>query len=123
MTANIYILQEELMNTLLGLILIGCALLFVGLSLPLYLKKVQMNYLYGVRFQNSFQSDEAWYEINRYGGKQLMIWSLPMLIMGVIILFLPPLDETASAVVSFLPVVFLIPPLIKSYKYSLKFKR
>ncbi|WP_456274595.1 SdpI family protein [Bacillus sp. AK031] len=111
------------MNIVLGLILIGCALLFTGLSLPLYLKKVKMNYLYGVRFPNSFQSDEAWYEINRYGGKQLIIWSVPMLIAGVVILFLPSLDESAAAMVSFLPVVFLIPPLIKSYIYSLRIKR
>jgi hypothetical protein len=54
------------MNIGLGLLLIGVSILCFGLVIPLYLEKVGMNYLYGVRFPRSFESDRAWYKINKY---------------------------------------------------------
>lgn len=44
----------------------------VGLSIPAILRKIPMNKMYGVRFRQCFKSDEAWYEINAYGGKALL---------------------------------------------------
>lgn len=64
-------------------VLIALAILIAGLSLPLILRKVPMNHFYGVRFPESFQSQSAWYEINTYGGKALMVASGPILVIGV----------------------------------------
>ncbi|TYS82880.1 SdpI family protein [Rossellomorea aquimaris] len=108
------------MNVGLGLTLFTVALLCIGLSIPLYLGKVEMNYLYGVRFPKSFQSEEAWYKINKYGGLMLIIWSIPELLLGIAVLFLPPVKETVSVIIAFSPVLFLLPPLIQSYIYSEK---
>jgi hypothetical protein len=69
-------------NTMIGLFNIGSALLIILLSIPLINRKVKMNYLYGVRIKKSFETDENWYMINAYGGKQLAIWSIPMIIAG-----------------------------------------
>lgn len=62
---------------------IGIAILFAGLSVPLIFRKVPMNHFYGIRFRQSFKSKEAWYEINEYGGKALLLSSLPILLSGV----------------------------------------
>ena len=29
-----------------------------------------MNHLYGIRIKKSFESEDSWYKINEYGGKQ-----------------------------------------------------
>ncbi|MGF2616506.1 SdpI family protein [Rossellomorea vietnamensis] len=108
------------MNIGMGVMLITVAILCIGLSIPLYLKKVKMNYFYGVRFPSSFQSEEAWYKINKYGGLMLMIWSVPELLFGIVLIFLPTVKEPLSVIIAFSPILFLLPPLIQSYIYSEK---
>jgi len=77
-------------NVVFGLINLASALLIMGVSLPLVKRKIKMNQLYGVRIKKSFESEDNWYKINAYGGKQLIIWSIPMLFAGLIC-FLSPL--------------------------------
>jgi hypothetical protein len=108
------------MNIGLGLLLIGFAVFCICLVMPLYLGKIGMNYWYGVRFSRSYESDEAWYKINKYGAKVMMIWSILPLLLGIIVLFLPPLKEHWSIILTFSPVFFLFPPAIQSYIYSEK---
>ncbi len=75
---------------ILALVNIGTAILIAGLSIPLILRKVPMNDIYGVRFPQSFKSDEAWYEINEYGGKALLIASVPIFLVGLLGWFWQP---------------------------------
>ncbi len=70
-------------TVLLALVHIGIALVLAGLSVPLILRKIPMNHFYGVRFPQSFKSDNAWYEINAFGGKALLIASVPILLVGL----------------------------------------
>lgn len=39
--------------------------------------------MYGVRIPQSMESEENWYVINRYGGKCLIGWSIPVLLIGI----------------------------------------
>ena len=64
-------------------------LLLIGLCIPLARGRVGPNRWYGVRLRQSFQSDEAWYDINRYGAKRLIVWSTPLVVVGIACLFLP----------------------------------
>lgn len=57
-------------------------LLFV-LSLPLWLRQVPMNSLYGVRLPSTFASDKRWYDVNAHFGKQGFTWSLSLMIAGM----------------------------------------
>lgn len=66
---------------------IVCALLFVGISIPLINRAVEPNPFYGIRIGVSYESDELWYEVNRYGGWAMTIAGLVLLI-GNIILYL-----------------------------------
>ncbi len=62
---------------------IAVALLIAATSIPLILRKVPMNRLYGVRFRASFQSEQNWYAINESGGKVLLLSSIPILLCGL----------------------------------------
>lgn len=48
--------------------LLGCALLMVGLGVPLILGKVERNRWYGFRTPATLSSDEIWYPANRSMG-------------------------------------------------------
>ncbi len=52
--------------------LLAVGLLLIGISVPLIKRSIQMNQYYGVRTPEAFKSEENWYEINSYGGKQLL---------------------------------------------------
>src|SRR2546427_9177847 len=48
----------------------GVGLSTAGLAIPLVIRKVPMNRVYGVRIAKAFASDRDWYEINAYGGER-----------------------------------------------------
>ena len=72
-------------------------LLIMGISIPLWLKKSPMNAWYGVRVPEAYQSEESWYEINRYGGRELFVWSIPILFSGLVSLVVPISEENQNA--------------------------
>ena len=95
------------LNTMIGLFNIGSAILFILLSIPLINRKVKMNNFYGVRIRKSFESDENWYKINAYGGKQLAIWSIPLILTGLGC-FLVPIHDPDKLL---LPLLLVIGPI------------
>jgi uncharacterized membrane protein len=109
-------------NIIFGIINIACALLIIGISIPLVKHKIKMNYLYGIRIKKSFESEDSWYKINEYGGKQLIIWSIPMILVGLICFFVQ-IDDTNKNLLSFVFGVFPITAciavaVIKIYAYA-----
>jgi len=100
--------------------IVFCSLVCIGLGIPLLKGKIKMNRYYGVRFAKSFESEENWYKINKYGAKRLIIWSVPMLIIGVATFFVPMRDRPLLAVpFSVVPVIVVI-PVVESYFYARK---
>ncbi|HYO09577.1 MAG TPA: SdpI family protein [Tepidisphaeraceae bacterium] len=98
-------------------------LLCIVLSIPLIRGRVGRNEVYGVRFRGSFQSDEAWFAINRFGGKRLAVWSVPLVIVGVISFFLPLQSNTAlTLVLGFAPLVFILIPLFQSWRFAQRYR-
>ena len=72
---------------------IVCAIVFIGISIPLLLGKVKPNALYGFRFAKAAVSEANWYRINRCGAAWLMLWSVVILAVGVAALVRPiPID-------------------------------
>ena len=94
-------------NVVFGLINIASSLLIIGGSIPLVRRRIKMNHLYGVRIKKSFESEDNWYKINEYGGKQLIIWSIPMILIGLICFAVPINDENRN-ILSFVLGVFPI---------------
>jgi hypothetical protein len=109
------------MQIILGLTDIVCGLLIIGVSLPLVKGKIPMNRWYGVRFKQSFLSDDHWYRINAYGGKRLIIWSVPVVLAGAVALFLPDdvMDQPMMMIISFAPILLVI-AAVESYLFARK---
>jgi hypothetical protein len=95
-------------NIILGLTNIAVALVLIGVSIPLVMNKIKMNSFYGVRIPKAFLSEENWYKINAYGGKQLIIWSIPVIISGIVSFFIPLNEENKEI----LPLVLGAGPIV-----------
>jgi tRNA A-37 threonylcarbamoyl transferase component Bud32 len=52
-------------------------------AIPLWLRMVPVNRLYGVRRSSVMASDERWYAVNAHAGKQLFWWSLTVIGAGI----------------------------------------
>ena len=106
---------------LLGCSNVFCAIVFILLSIPLAKGSISMNKHYGFRFAKAYESEENWYRINRYGGKQLIIWSVVLAILGVVTCFFP-LEGKAPwiVVIALAPLIVIIPAVVTSYLYARK---
>jgi SdpI/YfhL protein family len=58
---------------MLSLILLGNALLLMGLSVPLIRRTVHPNRLYGFRTQATLKDERLWYEVNAKTGADLLL--------------------------------------------------
>ncbi|MEM1443105.1 MAG: SdpI family protein [Verrucomicrobiota bacterium] len=71
---------------LLGILNLSVGFLCGVLCIPLITKGIGPNPTYGFRIKEEFQSDEAWYAINAYGGKWMLIWSFVIVALGLLFL-------------------------------------
>jgi hypothetical protein len=92
---------------------VGTGLLFILISLPLLKGRIPMNHFYGMRIRRAFESDENWYRINRYGARQLILWSIPVILTGILALFIK-FDDADN-----LPVLFLLAPAVAAITSAL----
>jgi hypothetical protein len=108
---------------------VAVALLAVGgvmfaTCLPLIKRRVPMNRFYGIRVREAFKSKERWLDINAYGGRQFAIWSLPIVIIGILGLLLP-----TSLLFIYIPIVIgaivssALIPLIQTMRWIKKTKK
>jgi uncharacterized membrane protein len=108
----------ERLNIIIGVANIICCLLYIAVSIPMITGSVKMNWIYGARFPKSFESEENWYKINKYTGKRLVFWSIPLFIIGVASFFIPMEEDSVIAIVlAFAPLIVII-PTIEGFMYS-----
>jgi SdpI/YhfL family protein len=74
---------------IVALVILLGGLAVLAIFLPLALRKVAMNRLWGVRVRAAFESDERWYDINAYGGRLVSWGSLLIIGTGIAGFFLP----------------------------------
>ncbi|MEM1443919.1 MAG: SdpI family protein [Verrucomicrobiota bacterium] len=80
---------------LIAILCLSTGFLCGVLCLPLITKGVGPNPTYGFRIKEAFQSDEAWFAINAYGGKWMLIWSLVIVALGLLFLVAHFVEEFA----------------------------
>jgi hypothetical protein len=101
---------------------IAVALLTIGLAIPLWQGKIRRNAFYGMRFSQSFASDEAWYAINRYGAKRMILWAPMLLAVGLITLLLPlGTHPGLTLFLGFAPLVFVTAPVIAAWRFARRY--
>ena len=59
-------------------LLAGVGLLFVALAVPLILRRVPPNALYGLRVRATFADDDVWYEANVRSARGLLVIGILM---------------------------------------------
>lgn len=97
----------------------GIGLLIVVISIPLIMRKVGMNHLYGVRMKKAFVSDGNWYDINAYGGKCLLSFGLFLLAFSYLTKDVAPPPTSLRAMIFFvLPLIALAPVLLLIHSYA-----
>lgn len=102
-----------LMNLVLGLVVLI-------MSIPLVRGKVRMNPVFGARVARSFESEGNWDRINRYGGRQLMIWGTILVLIGIICLVLDlGSSPEITILLAFAPLLLLV-PAIRTVLYAKK---
>ena len=106
----------------LGTLVTGVVL--IAISIPLIRRRIGPNRWYGFRITKTFQSNELWYDINEYGGRQLAAWAVLMVVAGIVCLFIP-MSQTPSPVAVVLrgpgPVMlFTAIPIVKTLLYARK---
>lgn len=75
--------------------------------------------MYGVRFRQSFQSDDAWYAINRFGGRRLIAWAVPLILVGIACFFLPLQSHTAlTLILGFAPLICVLAPCLQAWRFA-----
>lgn len=106
-------------NLSVGIALLLTGALIILLCWPLLKDKIKPNALYGMRVPKSFESEENWYKINRFGAKQMMLWAGAMMAFGVLSFFLPLKENQGlTAIVAVAPALFMLVPAIQIYRYS-----
>ena len=107
-------------NILFGLMNTFLAFILICISIPLVKGHVSMNKFYGIRFKKSYESEENWYRINKYGGRQLILWSIPLGLFGIISFFLPVSESPLLYLISILAPFIVLIPCVTSYLYARK---
>jgi uncharacterized membrane protein len=94
---------------LLASVTAGAGLLIFATAIPLILRRVPPNGIYGVRTKASFASESDWYRINAIGGRYLAVSGVLIFIVGGVGFFLPVSMQNAysvgSAIITLLAVL------------------
>ncbi|RYX84554.1 SdpI family protein [bacterium] len=108
-------------NISIALSFLTIGLLTIALCVPLLQGKIKRNAFYGIRTPKAFESDELWFKINRYGARQMIMWSAAMVGLGVVTLFFPSADKDLLGMIfGLVVVVSLIIPTVQIFRYSKK---
>lgn len=70
-------------------VMAGSGVLIFLLAIPLILRRVPPNAVYGVRTKASFSSHSDWYRINNIGGRYLAVSGAIIFVVGIAGFFLP----------------------------------
>ena len=70
-----------------GAVFIVAGLIFVSTSIPLVLRKIPPNRLYGVKVPKAYESPELWYKLNAKGGRIMIAYGVIMAAIGLVLLF------------------------------------
>ncbi len=89
-------------------------------SIPLIQRSVKRNDFFGFRLSKAFESEKNWYDINEFGARKLMGWSIFTLVSGIAAVFMDFEDEPIfSSLWVTIPILLSsIIPIVQTLKYS-----
>jgi uncharacterized membrane protein len=100
-------------------ILVTCAV-FSVVSIPLVLRKVPRNPVYGYRTRATLSDDKVWYEVNTYFGSRFLVASVLSACIAVAIHIWGGIPPATYLKVS---VVLLVAPVVAAWLLTARFVR
>jgi hypothetical protein len=97
---------------------IGTGLLLSIISVPMILKKIKPNGLYGFRVKKTLENPDIWYAVNCYSGKWLLVTGMIIIVTAIGLASLPGLsiDAYALGVLVVFTIAFAI-SIVASVRY------
>lgn len=104
----------------LGISYLASGGLVILFCLPLLKDKIGPNPFYGVRIKKAYQSRENWFKLQRFGGRQLIIYGAGLMLLGTIALCVPfaPNQSMEVSVFALAPLWLILIPVIQIFRYA-----
>lgn len=100
--------------------ILGLSLALILLAIPLALRKVRPNVVYGYRTRATLSDEDVWYEANAYFGRRLIVASLVGAIAAWALYVLNPLPPDVFLPVS---IAVLVAPTLVAALATARFVR
>ena len=71
-------------NLMTMAIIAGSGVILIALGIPLWLRRVKPNHMYGFRIRATLENEDTWYEVNARCGRQLFLLGIISIAMGII---------------------------------------
>lgn len=110
----------DVVSLTVGLCNMACGIVFALVGMLLAVCRIPKGAWYGFRLSNAMVSDENWERVNRFGGQRLVVWAMPLMLAGVICVFLAfPSPDTWMAPVGLFPIcIFVVIPISETVIYA-----
>ena len=98
--------------------ILACDIIFIIIAIPLILRKVPRNVIYGFRTRATLKDDFVWYEANAYFGKLFIISSIVSTLLIIFLYFSEVVPECYFLNVSI--AVLVVPsmiPVVMTFRY------
>ena len=95
---------------------IGLGILFFVIAFSLLRGMIKRNAWYGFRFKKSYESEELWLKINRFGARKLCYGAIFLIVSGMLMLAFPSSWQTICFPLSLVGVVVFVS--VSTYLYS-----
>jgi len=84
-------------QTLLLVLFLAAGAVLAAVSVPLILRKIPPNPLYGFRVRQTLDDPQIWYPVNAYSGRWLLGIAAAVIVAAVGLYFVPGIDAAAYA--------------------------
>ena len=74
------------------LLYVGFSLLTAAISLPLLMRKIKPNPIYGFRIRQTLEDPETWYSVNEYFAKHLLTIGILQAFVSIVFYFIPGMN-------------------------------
>lgn len=101
-----------------GVLYLVLGLLLLGISFPLLAGRVSRNRWYGFRIRKSYESEESWLLINRYGARHLIRWSSVIAALGAFLIIADDIDQSVVRWITLGAPFLLLIPVVLTLVYA-----
>lgn len=110
----------EPISLVVGLCNICCGIIFALVGAVLAICRIRKGAWYGFTVPNAVASDRNWEQVNRFGGRRLVVWALPLVLLGIVSVLLAfPTPESWMAPIGLLPIfVCVMIPILETVSFA-----